>query len=79
MPGTAAHSNYRLRTAHVVGALLTAAGLGILIGLATIMYRGSPHDEALLVGLGIPVLMLIGWAGLVLLLRGLTWVLQRRR
>ena len=67
----------RLGLLHLAGAALAAVGLGVLIWLAMIMYGRTPRDEALLVAIGIPLLMLIAWAGVALLLSGLTWLFRR--
>lgn len=64
--------------AMLVGAAWVAAGLAILGWLMLMIYRGSEMDQARLVTLGIPLLMLIGWVGLCLFLGGLAWLIRRR-
>lgn len=65
-------------TAKLVGAACALAGVAILAWLGLLLYRGSPQDQLLLVALGIPLAMLIGWAGLGLVFRGLAWLAERR-
>jgi hypothetical protein len=61
------------------GAACTLAGAAIVVWLTVLIYRGSPADEAIMVALGIPVLMLIGWSGLALVMGGAVWLVARRR
>jgi hypothetical protein len=56
------------------GALTAITGLAVLSWLFNAVYSGAE----ILIVIGIPMLMLIGWSGLALLLSGLACLLRRR-
>ena len=69
----------RSYTFWLLGWLYAAVGLGLLIWIAALMYGGFDRGQALLIGLGIPLVMLIAWCGLALLAMGLARASKRRR
>lgn len=59
---------------HLLGAAVALSGAGVLGWLLVVMYRGTPADEDLMIKLGIPVILLLTLLGIVLTVRGLSWL-----